>query len=145
MKALKNHINIFLLLAIIVLHTNVIATSPKEVLNISIGSLSLAEREKIVGFQFNITAGRIVSLPVVPLGWNITIDNDPSWKTKLIGSSIVGSAALGIESLQDLIVIEKYEFMGLSFGIEAEIIVTQDFEKDRHIHLKKENLMIKKR
>jgi hypothetical protein len=143
MKIHKKHIKIFLLLAIFLISTNAMPTSSQEILIISVRSLPIAERERIVGFQINISAGRIVSLPAIPLGWSITIDNDPSWNTKFIGSLTVGSAALGIESLKDFIVIEKHEFMGLSFGIEAEIIVTQNFEKERRIRLKTEDFILK--
>jgi hypothetical protein len=145
MKKLNNYfISIFLLLANIVVPAIAMATPSQELLSISVASLSLEERERIVGFQVNIKAGRIVNLPVIPFGWNIIIDNDPSWSTKIIGSTIVGSAALGIDSLKDFIVIEKHEFMGLNFGIEAEIIVTTDFEKERHIRLETKDLMIKR-
>ena len=113
-------------------------------LSISIGPVPISDKERVVGFKLNIKAGRIANLEFIPPGWNITIDNDPSWNATIVGSSMVGSAAIDIKSLDDFVVVEKYEFMGLNFVVEAEIVVTQDFEKERQIHLKTEDLVIKR-
>lgn len=116
-----------------------------EMFSLSIRQLGTAKKEKVVGFEVNVTAGRIASFPTTPIGWNITINNDPSWHTKVFGSIIVGAASLGSNFFRNFLVIEKYEFMGLKFNVDVEIIVTEDFESERRIDLKMKDLILQKR
>jgi len=85
----------------------------------------------VVGFEIQIKSGRVVSFPTVPTGWDISIDNDPSWDTQLRGSSKVGAAALDVKFFGGFLVIEKDESLGLKFEAKGEIIVTEDFEHGR--------------
>lgn len=116
-----------------------------EMWTVSIRHLPLAAKERVVGFQANVTAGRIVSVPSVPIGWDVRIENDPSWKTRITGSVIVGAAALGAEFFTEFLVLEKYEFMDLRFGVEATIVVTEDFTIERRIHVRMKDLVLRKK
>jgi hypothetical protein len=103
-----------------------------------------ADNERIIGFEVKITSGKVDSFLSVPIGWSINIDNDPSWQTKITGSFAVGAAALRPDLLSNIIRIEKNESIDLRFNIEIDIIVTKDFEKERTIHLKMNDLILRK-
>ena len=62
--------------------------------SVSLSALHLDTAERVVGFHFEVTAGRIAQIPDMPIGWNISVDNDPSWNTSVDGSIRVAAAAL---------------------------------------------------
>lgn len=76
-------------------------------LSVTIPSLSLADKEQIVGFEIHVQSGMIAQLPNAPRGWAVSIDNDPSWKTRVSVSLIVGAAALNTDFFRDFLRIEK--------------------------------------
>ena len=111
---------------------------------VSIPSLSLKNGERITGFEFHVQSGRIACLPNVPIGWNIQIDNDPSWNTSISGSFEVGAAALYPTYFKDFLFIEKEKDapLDLPFDLHGEVIVTSDFIKERKLSLKMQNFSI---
>lgn len=111
---------------------------------LTINKLPLEYKERIVGFEIKITAGGIVSMPRIPMGWDLAINNDPTWNTKLVGSVIVGAAALQQNSFTDFVIIDKNEFGDLTFAIKGEVITTKDFVNQRHIVLEKKYISLKK-
>src|SRR3990167_8209655 len=117
----------------------------EELWTLSIPTLPVSPQEKVVGFEVDIRAGGIASVPSVPMGWNLLINNDPSWHTKIRGSLLVGSAALDKFFFKDFLVIRKFEFMGLKFNVEGVVIVTEDFGKERRIKFGVKDLVLKKR
>lgn len=141
---IKNRNKFLLVLIVFVYFLVKTSISFAETFSVSLGPLDLTNKERIVGFQLKMTAGRIHSILFVPIGWNINIDNDPSWQTKITGSSVVGAAALSTNSLNNFVIIEKNEFMDLKFDIEADVVVTENFEKERTIHLKMNELILRK-
>jgi hypothetical protein len=106
-----------------------------DVLSVSIKSISLKEKERIIGFDLRIKAGMIVALPAVPAGWYISVNNGSSWNTEVKGSIAVGSAAIDPAFFNNFIVIEKNESPGLKLDIKAEVIVSEDFENERRINV----------
>lgn len=145
MYSKRTHLEVLLIITVCITFILANEAFTGEMFILSIPQLATAKQEKIVGFKVNVTAGRIVSFPNAPIGWNITINNDPSWHTQVIGSIIVGAASLGSIFFRDFLTIEKYEFMGLKFNVDAEIVVTEDFEIERHLYLKMKNLSLRKR
>ena len=145
MRSKKTYVEILLIMAVCI--TLILANEALsgEIFSLSIPQLAIAKQEKIVGFEVIVTAGRIVSFSTAPMGWNITINNDPSWHTKIIGSIIVGAASLGSNFFRDFLMIEKYEFMDLKFNVDAEIVLTEDFESERHVYLNMKDLVLQKR
>jgi hypothetical protein len=60
--------------------------------DLSIVDLKYDLAERISEFDFKILGGQIVGLPRVPIGWTISISNDPSWSSEISGKAIVGAA-----------------------------------------------------
>jgi hypothetical protein len=116
-----------------------------EMLSLSLAPPGLVKGERIVGFQVTVVGGRIASLPAIPAGWNITIKNDPSWRTTISGAIIIGAAALDTDSFHDFMVIEKYEAEDIKFDLTAEIEATKDFETNRRMPLKAKDLHLRKK
>lgn len=114
---------------------------------ICLGGDPFLNDEKIVGFELKIVSGGISSLVSVPMGWNISIDNDPSWKTGVAGSVLVGAASLNINEFNNIFVVEKNELMGIKFNVEIDIIVTvtKDFDKTKTVHFELKDLILRKK
>jgi len=108
-----------------------------QILSVSVPKLSLAKGERIVGFEVHLKAGRIALLPNIPIGWNMSVDNDPSWETVVKGSIEVGGAATDADFLREFMVIEKEPETSSDsrFELSGEVVVTADFKNERHIKL----------
>lgn len=104
-------------------------------LQVSIPSLHLQNNERIVGFELHVRSGRIAKMPNVPIGWSISIDNDPSWDTSLKGSIIVGAAALDADFLQHFVIVETEMDSDRSFELRGTVFASTDFVKVRKIAL----------
>jgi|GEM_PF-1454132 len=111
-----------------------------SLLTVSIPSLPIKKGERVVGFTFHFNSARVAALPNVPMGWNVTVDNDPSWNTAIEGSIGVGAAALEPSFLRDFLRIEKDESLGIPFNVQGEIVVSEDFEHERHLKVGKKEL-----
>ncbi len=95
----------------------------------------MATGERIVGFDIDLTSARIAQMPDTPIGWNIAVDNDPSWNTKIEGSTIVAAAALDIDFFRDFVVVEKEGKAPNPFDVKGEIVVSKDFSHVRKIQV----------
>lgn len=117
-----------------------------QVMSVSIPALHLANNERIVGFEIYVRSGRIALLPNVPIGWNISVDNDPSWNTVIKGSIDVGAAAMDPDFLQDFMVVEaeKDAASDAPFDLQGEVVVTSDFIKERRIKLSMKDFATKR-
>jgi hypothetical protein len=90
---------------------------------LSLPSLNIEEKERIAAFSVTITCGNVISLPRVPIGWSIHIDNSPTWKTVVSGSISVGAAAMThkeTDFFKDFLVIES-DPGGCPITIEGEM------------------------
>jgi hypothetical protein len=116
-----------------------------QTMAVSIPSLRTNGQERVVGFEIHITSGRIAELPNAPIGWVISVDNDPSWNTVLKGSMVVGAAAVGRDFFREFLVIEKHESLGLPFDVQGEIVVTDAFANERRIRIGIKDLAMKRR
>ncbi len=130
-----------LLLVVLVLTIPSLAASA-DLYDLTVKDFKLAGTERIVGYKLKVTSGRIASLGKVPIGWNVTIDNDPSWNTTVTGSIIVAAAAIKPDYFSRFIQIEKFKQEGISFDFELEITTTTDFEKEKTIILGKKHLAL---
>ncbi len=104
-------------------------------------NVQLQPGERIVQIQVHADASSFEAVSPLPVGWHITIDNDPSWRTQLIGSCYVGAAAIDSAKLNKLhfrMVISQYG--GLKFALNASVTVTKDFEHTREIKVTPANL-----
>jgi len=109
---------------------------------VSIRPLMLTQKERIVGYKLKVMSGKISSLLKVPIGWNIVVDNDPSWNTNISGSVIVGAAALKADYFNKFVQVENFMQKDIEFDLSLEIITTTDFEKQKKITLTKKDLVL---
>src|SRR2546426_100453 len=66
----------------------------EDVWTVSIMHLEIRPGERVIGFDVQIKAAMVTALPKVPPAWNITLDNDPLWTSRVVGSIGVGAGAL---------------------------------------------------
>lgn len=107
--------------------------APARVETLSIERLPITARERIVGFDFHIHSPRVVSMRDIPSGWDVRVQNSPSWRAEVKGSALVGAAAVGPQFLTNFLRVEKNESLGLAFELKGTVVVTQDFVQERHI------------
>jgi hypothetical protein len=69
------------------------------------------------------------------MGWNIVIDNDPSWRTSVRGSIEVGAAAAAPDYFRAFMVVRRLADADLKFELQGRILVTKDFLHERWIAL----------
>jgi len=121
------------------------AKAQSQIVSVSVPALHVAKSERIVGFEIHVRSGRIALLPNVPIGWNISVNNDPSWNTVVKGSIDVGAAAMDPEFLRDFLVVEveKDAPSDMPFDLQGEVVVTSDFVAERHIKLTMKDFAIK--
>jgi hypothetical protein len=110
--------------------------------SLSLTSLRIAAGERVVGFELHIRSARIVSMPEVPTGWDVHIQNNPSWNTVIRASSLVGAAAVDAGFFKTFLLVEKNESLGLPFGVSGDVIVTRDFVKERRIRISMHNILL---
>jgi len=124
---------VLVVLALVLVNGSVVAHG--QTMSMSIPSLHTTGKERVCGFEIHITAGRIAALPNVPIGWSVSVDNDPSWNTVIKASLEVGAAAVDPSFFRDFLVIEKDESLGVPFDVQGEIVVSEDFATERRIKI----------
>jgi hypothetical protein len=104
---------------------------------VSISVPEIQKRERIVGFEVHVRSGRIAQLRNMPIGWKITVDNDPSWNTVISGSVEVGAAALDPGFFYRFMVVnpEEYAGSGTVLSLDGQVVVTSDFIAERTVPL----------
>ena len=61
---------------------------------LSFPTLHASPGERVSKFELHIRSAMIVGFRRIPVGWQINIDNDPSWSTEVSGIAVVGAANL---------------------------------------------------
>lgn len=112
--------------------------------SLSIRKLGIGAKERVCGFEFNLKSGRISEIHDLPRGWNINVDNDPSWNVTVTGSLIVGAAALDANFFKRFLVFEKNGSLGVPFDLAGEVIVTENFENVRRVKIDLKDCVITK-
>jgi hypothetical protein len=112
---------------------------------LSIPRTVLKKNERVLSFKVAVSAGRIVSLQEIPIGWDVRVDNGASWNTGIIANATVGAAALEGNFVKDFLVIEKAEPPLGPFTIELEIgTYTEGTEEQRSVQLKMKDVRLRK-
>jgi len=57
-------------------------------------------RESGSKFDLHVRSAMIIGFRRIPVGWQIDIDNDPSWVTEVSGTAVVGAAWLEPSALR---------------------------------------------
>lgn len=98
-----------------------------QFVSVSLPALPIGARERVVGFNFEVTSGRISQLPDMPIGWSISVNNDPSWNTKVDASVLVAAAALDTSFFKDFAVIEKDKGAERHFALKGKVVSRRIF------------------
>jgi hypothetical protein len=111
---------------------------------ISINPLETKKNERVGAFQIRLVKAGFRTLPHIPMGWQITIDNNPSWNTTLEGRIGVGAAALELAELKDFVIIEELNENAdpREFDIQMELLLT-DFNTERVVRLQRKDLTLR--
>jgi hypothetical protein len=138
-----NSVYLLIVLATLILLSGVRAQC--QIVSVSVPALQLSKNERIIGFEIHVRSGRIALLPNVPIGWNISVDNDPSWNTVIKGSIEVGAAATDPDFFRDFMVIQVEEDApsNMPLDLQGEVIVTSDFTSEKRIKLLMKDFAIK--
>ena len=134
MSVIRNTLFFIVLLFAVGAHTDQTTTS--EFFTVAATTNMWKSGERVVAIQVNLKAARISSLRDIPAGWEVTINNDPSWSTTLKATVLVGAAAIDdIAFFSDFLTIESMPVAGKGRNPEVEMIlsVTRDFEIHREI------------
>jgi len=100
------------------------AAEPFEKYTLSIPDLKIGENERVDSFTVVISYGDVISLPHIPTGWSVHIDNSPLWKTTVRWNISVGAAALThrqTDFFKDFLVIQRND---REFPVHIEITIT---------------------
>jgi hypothetical protein len=111
----------------------------QQTFTVSVPKLNLQPGERVVGFKFRLQAARVARLNDAPIGWSVSIDNDPSWNTSLEATVKVGAAALDASFFHRFLRVEKAEPPLVPFELTGSIYVTRDFSDTREIKLGRED------
>jgi hypothetical protein len=68
--------------------------------HLSFRALHFASGERVSKFDLHLRSAMIVGFRTIPVGWQINIDNDPSWMTEVSGTAVVGAADLEASALR---------------------------------------------
>lgn len=105
--------------------------------------LTISPTERITGFEITIRPATLSSMPTTPVGWYMSIDNQASWEASIKGGILVGAAAIDEATLNSMFVVREDKTYGIPLCVEGEIIVTEDFERDRHIAIGTGNVVLR--
>ena len=118
------------------------APAQKHLVSLSVPDLHVAAKERVVGFHFEVTSGRIARVRDMPIGWNISVNNDPSWNTTIDASIVVAAAAVDASFFKDFVVIEKIESAKIPFHVEGDVSVSSDFSSSRKLRVQMKDFTV---
>ena len=110
--------------------------------SVSVRHLDLSRGERVVSFQIALSGAVMQDVVNLPVGWNLTIDNNASWQTNLNGQSIVGAAALNANEIEKLRLTVKKDASISKFTVSGVVSATKDWEKFREIPLKADDFVV---
>src|SRR5260370_7609397 len=82
----------------------------RQTLSISIPNLQVSDKERVVGFAIHITSGRIAALPNIPIGWDISVDNNASWNTEIKAPTTVTPAPPPPPPFPNFLLVSKNQY-----------------------------------
>lgn len=104
----------------------------------------LADKSRITQFKIAITSGRIKFMKDFPPGWDISINNDPSWNSAIHAAILVGAAALNPDKFNNLVCVEVINQQDIEFKLEGEIATTSDFKNEKIAKLSNRDFILKR-
>jgi len=99
----------------------------------------------VMAFEVRIDNGGLESISGIPMGWNIVVDNDASWVTRVSGTITIGAAALTrgqFEKIHFHIVRGRIEGQEFRMSGSISVFVRPDVEQERSIQLSSGNFHV---
>jgi hypothetical protein len=130
-------------LLVLILFAYLEGTTTTDTLSVSI-TPQLNDGERIIGFAGTVIEASVVSIPKIPIGWDLQISHSFLWKTELKASIAVGAAALEGTELNyftDFFRIRR-KTLNPDFNIEVDVVAQDSKEQVRRIHFKKEQIVL---
>jgi hypothetical protein len=112
------------------------AAKDSKLMAVAISHVETFGKERVVLFEVDLNAAMVKSVSNVPKGWNVVIDNDASWQSKVTGNVLVGAAALSPEELKQIRLVVEKEGSPSKFAVTGSLSVTENFEQTRHVQLR---------
>lgn len=104
----------------------------------------LTGKSRITQFKITIASGRIKFMKDIPPGWDVSINNDPSWNSTIQANILVGAAALKPDKFNNLVCVEAISQPDIKFNLEGEIATTSDFEKEKITKISNSDFVLKR-
>jgi hypothetical protein len=101
-----------------------------DVYNITIPSLKATADESIIFVEVVVNAGTIQSVSNIPIGWQVRIDNDANWISKIRANAMVGAATLSPDELKRIVFnVRRNETDTFKFNVTGTASLSKTFDK----------------
>ena len=77
--------------------------APASACTLTLKSELQGRPERIAAIELGLKHAAIAGIRAIPVGWRLTIDNDPSWITRATGRAVVGAAFVDASALSGMI------------------------------------------
>ena len=102
-----------------------------EKLSLTLPPEIIEKHDRIARLKVTIVSAWVVSLPKIPRGWSIYIQNGSASKTVVDGGITVGAHAEYIDFFKDFMILQKFDKEWVPFNVELEIVTLRALEKSR--------------
>ena len=110
--------------------------SAAERYTVSISAPQVPAGQSVVSFEINLVGASFVNIINVPRGWQVAIDNDPSWQTSIKGSVLVGAAWVSPAALAKMrFVIERSPDPKLTLKLSGTIASSKNYDTTTNVTL----------
>ncbi len=100
-----------------------------DVYSISLSNLKVSLDDSIVSFEVHITAGSVEGISKIPLGWQVAVDNDVNWQSRIRAITTVGAATLAPDELKRLVfTVRRNEYGDATFDVSGILSVSKAAE-----------------
>ena len=103
--------------------------SAGEKLSLTVPPGIVEKHDRIARFKVTIVSAWVVSLPKIPPGWSIYIQNGSASKTVVDGGITAGAHAEYIDFFKDFMILQKFDKEWIPFNVELEIVTLTALEK----------------
>lgn len=101
-----------------------------DVYNITIPALKASVDESVVFLDITVNAGTIQGVNNIPVGWQIRVENDANWISRIRANSSVGAANLGADELKRIVFnVRRNESENFKFDITGTASLSKTFDK----------------
>jgi hypothetical protein len=119
----------FACLALSLIVTNSCGDRP-DVCNISIPNINASANESIFALDIVVNGGAIQGMSNIPAGWQIEIENDSDWVSRIRANSTIGSASLAEDELKRLVFnVRRNKSQSSTFDVSGSASLSQTSSK----------------